>query len=69
MDFSPQLIWFLIGLALVLFELMAPGIILVFFGMGRISACYGDNVGAGCAPMIASILFLLAAAVLIFWLA
>ena len=34
MTFNPVLIWFLIGLALVLSEFMIPGIILVFFGMG-----------------------------------
>ncbi len=34
MTFDPLLIWFLIGLALVLFEFMVPGVILVFFGMG-----------------------------------
>ncbi len=34
MSFSPELIWFLVGLALVLSEFMLPGIILVFFGMG-----------------------------------
>lgn len=34
MSFNPLLIWFLIGLALVLSEFMVPGVILVFFGMG-----------------------------------
>jgi len=34
MTFDPILIWFLIGLALVLSEFMLPGIILVFFGIG-----------------------------------
>lgn len=34
MSFSPILIWFLVGLALVLLELAAPGVILVFFGLG-----------------------------------
>ena len=34
MTFDPILIWFLIGLALVLSEFMLPGIILVFFGVG-----------------------------------
>ncbi len=34
MNFSPELIWFLVGLALVLSEFMLPGIILVFFGLG-----------------------------------
>ena len=34
MEFNPVLIWFLAGLALVLFEFTVPGIILVFFGIG-----------------------------------
>jgi len=34
MTFNPVLIWFLAGLALVLFEFMVPGVILVFFGLG-----------------------------------
>ena len=34
MDFNPVLIWFLLGLALLLSEFLLPGIILVFFGMG-----------------------------------
>jgi membrane protein implicated in regulation of membrane protease activity len=34
MSLSPTLIWFLVGLALVLVEFMAPGVILVFFGLG-----------------------------------
>ena len=34
MSISPVLIWFLAGLALVLLEFAAPGVILVFFGLG-----------------------------------
>lgn len=34
MEFSPVLIWFLVGLALIISEFMLPGIILVFFGLG-----------------------------------
>lgn len=34
MDFDPVLIWFLAGLALIIFEFTLPGIILVFFGIG-----------------------------------
>ncbi len=45
MTFNPQLIWFLIGLALVLFEFMAPGIILVFFGLGAWTAAISTWVG------------------------
>lgn len=34
MDFNPVLIWFLVGLALIIMEFFMPGIILVFFGAG-----------------------------------
>jgi membrane protein implicated in regulation of membrane protease activity len=34
MDFNPVLIWFLAGLALIIFEFTVPGVILVFFGIG-----------------------------------
>jgi membrane protein implicated in regulation of membrane protease activity len=39
MDFNPVLIWFVIGLALVLSEFVLPGVILVFFGIGAWVAC------------------------------
>lgn len=34
MDINPVLVWFLIGLALVISEFLLPGVILVFFGVG-----------------------------------
>lgn len=34
MEFTPELIWFLLGLGLILSEFFLPGIILVFFGAG-----------------------------------
>ena len=34
MDLNPLLVWFLIGLALVISEFLLPGVILVFFGVG-----------------------------------
>jgi membrane protein implicated in regulation of membrane protease activity len=34
MTFNPVLIWFLAGLALLIFEFTVPGVILVFFGVG-----------------------------------
>ncbi len=33
-EFDPALIWFVVGMALVLLEFVAPGVILVFFGLG-----------------------------------
>ena len=32
--FTPEVIWFLIGVGLLLLELVAPGLIFVFFGVG-----------------------------------
>lgn len=32
--FTPEVIWFLIGVGLLLLELVVPGLILVFFGVG-----------------------------------
>lgn len=32
MDLSPEVIWFLVGLALMLLEFAMPGVVLVFFG-------------------------------------
>lgn len=34
MDISPILVWFILGLVLVLSEFVLPGVILVFFGIG-----------------------------------
>ncbi len=45
MDFNPAIIWFLIGLALVLFEFVLPGIILVFFGLGAWLVALGSWMG------------------------
>ena len=45
MSFNPQLIWFLIGLALVLSEFMVPGVILVFFGLGAWTAAATSWLG------------------------
>ena len=36
MNWSPELIWFLAGLALILAELVVPGVVLVFFGLGAL---------------------------------
>ncbi len=45
MSFNPLLIWFLIGLGLVLSEFMLPGIILVFFGLGAWTASITSWLG------------------------
>jgi inner membrane protein len=45
MDFNPAIIWFLIGLGLVLSEFMLPGIILVFFGLGAWVVALGAWIG------------------------
>lgn len=45
MNFDPMLVWFLVGLALVLSEFMLPGIIMVFFGLGAWVVCLTTWLG------------------------
>jgi membrane protein implicated in regulation of membrane protease activity len=45
MTFNPQLIWFLIGLGMILSEFFLPGIILVFFGLGAWTAAITSWLG------------------------
>lgn len=49
--FSPWLIWFLSGLAIMLAELAVPGFVIIFFGVG----CLGAAVAAALAPSAYSI--------------
>jgi inner membrane protein len=44
--FSPWLIWFLAGIAIMLAELAIPGFVIIFFGLG----CWGAGVVASIAP-------------------
>ena len=34
MEISPIIIWFIVGLALILMEFIIPGLVIVFFGLG-----------------------------------
>jgi membrane-bound serine protease (ClpP class) len=43
--FNPTLIWFLLGLALILLEFVVPGVILVFFGIGAWAAAVTTYFG------------------------
>ncbi|WP_319585221.1 NfeD family protein [uncultured Desulfobulbus sp.] len=45
-NFSPWLIWFLTGIAIMLAELAVPGFVIIFFGLG----CLGAAVVAAIAP-------------------
>jgi inner membrane protein len=45
-EFSPWLIWFVAGVAVMLTELTVPGFVIVFFGLG----CWGAAVVAAIAP-------------------
>jgi membrane protein implicated in regulation of membrane protease activity len=49
--FSPWLVWFLSGIAVMLAELVVPGFVLLFFGLG----CWGAAVAAVLAPNAYSI--------------
>ncbi len=45
---KPELIWFLVGLALLIFEFMLPGLIIAFFGVGAVITsivCLFTNIG------------------------
>ena len=44
--FSPWLVWFLVGIAVMLAELAVPGFVIIFFGLG----CWGAAVVAAFAP-------------------
>jgi membrane-bound ClpP family serine protease len=43
--FNPALLWFLLGLALILLEFVVPGVILVFFGIGAWAAAVTTYFG------------------------
>ncbi len=45
-EFSPWLIWFVVGVAVMLAELAVPGFVIIFFGLG----CWGAAVVAVFAP-------------------
>jgi len=45
MTINPQLIWFLIGLGMIISEFFVPGIILVFFGLGAWTAAVTTWMG------------------------
>lgn len=46
LTFSPWLVWFLAGIAVMLAELAIPGFVIVFFGLG----CWGASVVAFFSP-------------------
>jgi membrane protein implicated in regulation of membrane protease activity len=46
LTFSPWLVWFLAGIAIMLAELALPGFVIIFFGLG----CWGAAVVAAFAP-------------------
>lgn len=60
---SPELIWFLVGLALILSEFQIPGVILVFFGIGAWVAAI--TTWTGMTPSLALQLWVFAGASLL----
>ncbi len=46
LEFSPWLIWFVVGVAVMLTELAVPGFVIIFFGLG----CWGAAAVAVIAP-------------------
>ncbi len=68
MSFSPTLIWFLVGLALVLVEVAAPGVILVFFGLGAWIVALTTQVGLTGSLASQLLVFTIASVALLFTL-
>ena len=66
MSISPTLIWFLVGLALILVEFAVPGVILVFFGVGAWVVALTTWLGLTGSLEIQLLLFAIASVVLLF---
>lgn len=45
-SFSPWLVWFLVGVAVMLAELTLPAFVIIFFGLG----CWGGAIAAAISP-------------------
>ena len=68
MNLTPELIWFLAGLALILAEFAVPGVILVFFGMGAWVVALALWLGLIEAPVAQAVLFTIASVAFLFGL-
>lgn len=68
MNLTPELIWFLAGLALILAEFAVPGVILVFFGMGAWVVALALWLGWIEAPGAQAVLFTIASVAFLFGL-
>jgi len=68
MTVTPPLLWFLVGLALVLLEFAVPGVILVFFGVGAWIVAVTAQLGLTGTLESQLLLFAVASCVLLFCL-
>lgn len=66
--FDPAVIWFVVGLALVLLEFAAPGVILVFFGLGAWVTVAAVKLGWAETLAVQMVWFAVSSAVLLFGL-
>lgn len=57
----PELVWFIVGLALFLLELVIPGFFIFFFGLGAWVAAISSLLGAG--PNLQIIIFAVASVI------
>ena len=57
---DPKLIWFLIGAALLLFEFMAPGLVILFFGVGALITSIACWLGLADSVQVQLIIFSIA---------
>lgn len=67
MNWSPELIWFLAGLGLILAEFVVPGVVLVFFGLGAWVAALAAWLGLEGTSLQAAV-FMLASLAFLFGL-
>jgi membrane protein implicated in regulation of membrane protease activity len=68
MEFSPTLVWFLVGLGLVVAEIAIPGIILVFFGVAAWVVSITTYFGITSSIEVQLILFSIVSVLLLFTL-
>jgi len=66
MEFSPTLVWFLVGFGLVVLEFVIPGVILVFFGVAAWIVSITTYLGITSSIEVQLLLFAVASVLLLF---
>jgi membrane protein implicated in regulation of membrane protease activity len=65
MKLDPVLIWFLVGVVLILLEFAAPGVIVVFFGVGALIVAATTYFGFTVSPISQLLLFAITSIILL----